>query len=223
VGIFLSTRSCVAPFRVGERRNTRETSFMATDIVLLEEVRGNAPLDGNQETKEHLQVLGGLVPPLRWFVILLHSLKVYQLTFPVPGFVTITSTAVLFAKTVLFMPASSLIIVGVMVPTFGIIGSLAWPHLQRRLGFGNLRMVMILVILASLVPAYGCLGFLPVFQRIGFGGLNSPNEIYGLAVYFGMLLGIFPPFVRALDRSRDRFCVRCLPSLRSGVLRGTDS
>ena len=46
-------------------------------------------------------------------------------------------------------------------------------------------MVMILVILTSLVPAYGCLGFLPFFQRIGFGGLNSPKEIYGLAVYFG--------------------------------------
>jgi len=113
------------------------------------------------------------------------------------GFVTITSTAVLFAKTVLFMPASSLILVGVMVPTFGIVGSLAWPHLQRRLGFGNLRMVMILVILASLVPAYGCLGFLPVFQRIGFGGLNSPNEIYGLAVYFGFVYGAFQAYARA--------------------------
>jgi len=113
------------------------------------------------------------------------------------GFVTITSTAVLFAKTVLFMPASSLILVGVMVPTFGIIGSLVWPHLQRRLGLGNLRIVIILVILASLVPAYGCLGFLSVFQRIGFGGLNSPNEIYGLAVYFGFVYGAFQAYARA--------------------------
>lgn len=46
-------------------------------------------------------------------------------------------------------------------------------------------MILILVVLASLVPAYGCLGFLPVFRRIGFGGLNSPNEVYGLAGYFG--------------------------------------
>jgi UMF1 family MFS transporter len=101
------------------------------------------------------------------------------------GFTTITSTAVLFAKTVLFMPASSLILIGVIVPIFGIIGSLAWPYLQHRLGLGNLRMVMILVILASLAPVYGCLGFLPLFQRIGFGGMNHPNEMYGLAVYFG--------------------------------------
>ena len=50
---------------------------------------------------------------------------------------------------------------------------------------------MILVILASLVPAYGCLGFLPVFQRMEFGGLNSPNEMYGLAVYFGTPPRIF--------------------------------
>jgi len=84
------------------------------------------------------------------------------------------------------MPASSLVLIGVIVPTFGIIGSLAWPHLQRRLGFGNLRMVMILVILASLAPVYGCLGFLQVFQRIGFGGMNDPSEMYGLAVYFGV-------------------------------------
>jgi len=114
------------------------------------------------------------------------------------GFTTITSTAVLFSKTVLFMPASSLIFIGIIVPISGIIGSLAWPYLQRCLGLGNLRVVVVLVVLASLVPAYGCLGFLPVFQRIGFGGLNSPNEIYGLAVYFGFVYGAFQAYARAL-------------------------
>lgn len=113
------------------------------------------------------------------------------------GFTTITSTAVLFAKTVLFMPASSLILIGIIVPVFGIIGSLAWPLLQRRLGLGNLRMVMILVVLASLAPVYGCLGFLPLFQRIGFGGMNSPGEMYGLAVYFGFVYGAFQAYSRA--------------------------
>ena len=82
---------------------------------------------------------------------------------------------------------------------------------------------MILIILASLVPAYGCLGFLPVFQRIGFGGLNSPNEVYGLAVYFGTAPHIFPAFIHALDHDRARVSVRCIPSLRSGVLRRIDS
>ena len=119
-------------------------------------------------------------------------LRERSLIVPIPGFTTITSTAVLFAKTVLFMPASSLILIGVIVPISGISGSLAWPYLQRRLGFGNLRMIMILVVLASLAPAYGCLGFLPVFQRIGFGGMNDPSEMYGLAAYFGTSLRVFP-------------------------------
>ena len=89
------------------------------------------------------------------------------------------------------MPASSLIYIGIIVPTFGILGSLAWPYLQRRLGFGNLRMVTILVVLASLAPVYACLGFLPVLRHTGFGGLNHPNEMYGLAVYFGGSQRIF--------------------------------
>ena len=163
-----------------------------------------------------------------WFLLsdgllFYHIYKVYPLIPPILGFTTITSTAVLFAKTVLFMQASSLILIGIIVPTFGIIGSLAWPHLQHRLGLGNLRMIMILVILVSLVPAYGCLGFLPVFQRIGFGGLNSPREIYGLAVYFGTSPHIFRVLIRVLDHGHDRVCVRCLPGLCPGFLRRTDS
>ena len=146
-------------------------------------------------------------------------LREYSLKCPILGFTTITSTAVLFAKTVLFMPASSLIYIGIIVPTCGIVGSLAWPILQRRLGFENLRMVTILVVLASLAPVYGCLGFLPVLQRIGFGGLNSPNEMYGLAVYFGAPPCIFPASLRVFDHGNGRVCVWCLSSIRSGVLR----
>lgn len=113
------------------------------------------------------------------------------------GFATTISTAVLFAKIVLLMPASSLILIGVIVPTFGIIGSFTWPYLQHRLGLGNIRVIMILVILTSLAPAYTCLGFLPLFQRIGFGGMNSPKEMYGLAVYFGFVYGAFQGYSRA--------------------------
>ncbi|KAF8883023.1 vacuole effluxer Atg22 like-domain-containing protein [Infundibulicybe gibba] len=50
------------------------------------------------------------------------------------GFTTITSTAILFGKTTLNMPPSSLILVGVLTPTSGILGSLVWPVLQRKLG-----------------------------------------------------------------------------------------
>ena len=102
------------------------------------------------------------------------------------GFTTITSTALLFAKTTLHMPASSLILIGALTPSAGIAGSLAWPALQRRMGWSNLKVLVVLVTMASAIPAYGCLGFLSVFQKsnVKFGGLTTPGEMYVLAVYF---------------------------------------
>ncbi|KIJ40295.1 hypothetical protein M422DRAFT_32337 [Sphaerobolus stellatus SS14] len=120
------------------------------------------------------------------------------------GFATITSTAVLFGKTSLHMAPSQLILVGAITPISGIIGSLAWPILQRRLGWTELRMVKILVALVSLIPLYGCLGFLPVFKNgagnggIPFGGLTTPGEMYGLAVFFGLIYGPFQGYSRSL-------------------------
>lgn len=138
------------------------------------------------------------------------------------GFTTITSTAVLFAKTTLHMSASSLIIIGTLTPAAGIIGSLAWPRLQRRLGWSNLRALVGLVALAAVIPSYGCLGFLPFLGKgneggvsttaLRFGGLTSPAEMYVLAVYFGrlgtgsvwggVLMNIYDMQDRCMARSR---------------------
>jgi len=82
------------------------------------------------------------------------------------------------------MSPSALILVGVFTPTSGILGSLAWPFLQRRFAWTNLQVLVLLVIMASMIPAYGCLGFF--FQgRTKFGGLTTQEEMFGLAVYFG--------------------------------------
>ncbi|KXN90741.1 Autophagy-related protein 22 [Leucoagaricus sp. SymC.cos] len=113
------------------------------------------------------------------------------------GFTTITSTAVLFAKTSLHMPASSLILIGVLTPTSGILGSLLWPHIQRKLSLSNLKILIILVLLASLIPLYGCLGFLIQNTSITFGGLTTPGEMFGLAVIFGSVYGAFQGYARA--------------------------
>lgn len=107
---------------------------------------------------------------------------------PYPGFTTITSTALLFAKTTLHMTPSSLILIGVLTPTAGIIGALLWPRLQRRYSWSNRHVLVLLVGLASVIPAYGCLGFLSVFgegKTIRFGGLTTQGEMFVLAVYFG--------------------------------------
>jgi len=115
------------------------------------------------------------------------------------GFTTITSTAVLFAKTSLHMPASSLILIGIITPASGILGSLLWPHIQRRFQLSNLTILTTLVLLASLIPLYGCLGFLTQNPNspIHFGGLTTPGEMFGLAVIFGSVYGAFQGYARA--------------------------
>lgn len=90
------------------------------------------------------------------------------------------------------MQPSALILVGALTPTAGILGSLAWPFLQRKFAWSNLKVLVILVVLASAIPAYGCLGFLNVFQgRARFGGLTTQGEMFGLAIYFGVFYGKF--------------------------------
>lgn len=84
------------------------------------------------------------------------------------------------------MQPSGLILVGVLAPTFGIIGSLVWPVVQRRLKWSNLKVLVVLVVMASLMPAYGCLGFIPALRGEGrFGGLTTSEELFVLAAYFG--------------------------------------
>ncbi|KZV71513.1 MFS general substrate transporter [Peniophora sp. CONT] len=113
------------------------------------------------------------------------------------GFTTITSTAVLFAKTTLKLPSSTLVLVGVLTPSAGIAGALAWPRLQRRLRLSNLKTLLTLVSLAAVVPAYGCLGLSPTVRAHGLG-LVTTWEMLVLAVYFGSVYGAFQSYARAL-------------------------
>jgi UMF1 family MFS transporter len=82
------------------------------------------------------------------------------------------------------MSPSALILIGILTPTSGIMGSLLWPSLQRKFGWSNLKILVLLVIMASMIPAYGCLGFL-LQGRTKFGGLTTQGEMFALAVYFG--------------------------------------
>jgi MFS transporter, UMF1 family len=74
---------------------------------------------------------------------------------------------------------------GIFTPASGLLGSLLWPILQKRFSWSNLRVLITLVLMISVVPAYGCLGFLVKGSTFRFGGLTTPGEMYGLALYFG--------------------------------------
>ena len=94
------------------------------------------------------------------------------------------------------MPPSSLVLVGVLTPSAGILGALIWPVVQRRLGLSSLRVLILLVATASVIPLYGVIGlFAPRGAR---WGLRVPAEMYVLAVYFGALYGAFQSYARAL-------------------------
>jgi MFS-type transporter involved in bile tolerance (Atg22 family) len=137
------------------------------------------------------------------------------------GFSTITSTAVLFGKTTLGMQPSQLILIGAITPCSGILGSLVWPILQRRYGWTNLKVLIILVIMTSMVPLYGCLGFLPLFKHVGFGGLTTHGEMFGLAVYFGICFRSSLVVISHLIVVR--IGIRRVPGLRKSILCGTTS
>ena len=108
------------------------------------------------------------------------------------------------------MPASSLILVGILTNASGILGSLAWPRIQARFSWSNKKVLIILVLMCSLIPAYGCLGLLPILRnglgdealvrsaKLRVGGLTSPREVFGLAVYFGAVYGALQGSARAL-------------------------
>ncbi|KIJ62467.1 hypothetical protein HYDPIDRAFT_64175, partial [Hydnomerulius pinastri MD-312] len=137
---------------------------------------------------------------LRWSQIkrLQHTFRYLAAWFLLSdGFTTITSTAILFGKTTLHMESSSLVLIGAITPTSGIIGSLVFPYLQRRFAWSNLKVLVILVMIVSCIPAYGCLGFLPFVKQMNFGGLTTPGEMFGLAIYFGFAYGAFQSYARA--------------------------
>ncbi|KZO90740.1 MFS general substrate transporter [Calocera viscosa TUFC12733] len=109
------------------------------------------------------------------------------------AFTTISSTAILFGKTALHMPPTSLILVAVLAPSAGVAGALTCNALQHRYGLSNLRVLSLLVLAVTLVPLYGCLGFaLPTL------GLKTSGEMYALAVYYGWIMGAFQGYARAV-------------------------
>ncbi|KAF9538898.1 Autophagy protein 22 [Mortierella hygrophila] len=101
------------------------------------------------------------------------------------GYTSIANVAVLFAKTSLRLSQTLLILLSLVVPICALIGTLAFPRLQKALGYDQKQMVMLLLILLVMVPVYGTLGLiLPFWPK-----LSSAKELFALASYYGFLIG----------------------------------
>ena len=118
------------------------------------------------------------------------------------GYTTITSTAILFAQTTLGIEPSGLAGIGIIATGSGILGAILWPRvLTPRLKFlhnSPHKTILFILVLSLFIPLYGLLGFLPLFQRLGFGGITSKPEIYVVAFLFGFLYGGVQGYCRSL-------------------------
>ncbi len=136
------------------------------------------------------------------------------------GYTTITSTAILFAKTTLGIGPAGLAVIGILSTSSGIIGAILWPRvLTPRLKFlhnslHEKKLIIFILSLSLMIPLYGLLGFLPLFQNLRFGGLVHKNEIFGVALVFGFLYGGVPGCTFISQNSFrggwKRICLHCM-------------
>ncbi|CAI2162787.1 3614_t:CDS:1 [Funneliformis geosporum] len=106
------------------------------------------------------------------------------------GFTTITSVALLFAKTALRIPESGLIILSLIVPVSGLTSTLLLPQLIK-LSIKNT--ILLLLFMLLLIPIYGCLGLI-----LPIGGLRTSGELYIMAVWFGFVFGSLQSYCRTM-------------------------
>ncbi|KAK3847897.1 MAG: autophagy-related protein 22-like protein [Linnemannia gamsii] len=110
------------------------------------------------------------------------------------GYTSIANVAVLFAKTSLHLSQTLLILLSLVVPICALIGTLAFPRLQKALGYDQKQMVMLLLVLLVMVPVYGTLGLILPF----WPHLSSAKELFALASYYGLLIGAVQSFCRSM-------------------------
>ncbi|KJX96019.1 autophagy-related protein 22 [Zymoseptoria brevis] len=111
---------------------------------------------------------------------------------------TISSTAILFAKTTLAMSPSSLALINLTVTLSGILAAFTWPHVSRYFAWTPLRTILICTALFELIPLYGLLGYVPFLRNIGVFGLQQPWEMFPLSVVYGVVMGGLSSYCRSL-------------------------
>jgi UMF1 family MFS transporter len=111
---------------------------------------------------------------------------------------TISGTAVLFARTELHMGTIAIALLSITSIGSGIVGAFAWPRIQRHFSMRPKSVLLCCVAGMEIIPLYGLLGFLPVFQRLGFIGLQKAWEIYPIAVLHGLVMGGISSYARSV-------------------------
>ncbi|PYH86056.1 hypothetical protein BO82DRAFT_326055 [Aspergillus uvarum CBS 121591] len=110
---------------------------------------------------------------------------------------TVSSTAILFARTELHLSTTMIALLSITATVSGMAGAFLWPIVSRRLGLQSHQTIMLCLALFELIPLYGLLAYLPFVQRWGVIGLQQPWEIYPLAVVHGVVGGGLASYCRS--------------------------
>ena len=114
------------------------------------------------------------------------------------GYTIITSTAILFAKTTLYIKPAGLAAIGILSTLFGIIGAFTWPRvIARYFNLSSRQVILVILAMSLAVPLYGLSGFLSFVRDLQLG-LTQPAEVYVLACYFGFLYGGLQGYARSV-------------------------
>ncbi|RAL16572.1 MFS transporter [Aspergillus homomorphus CBS 101889] len=110
---------------------------------------------------------------------------------------TVSSTAILFARTELHLSTTMVALLSITATVSGMAGAFLWPTVSRRLGLQSHQTIMLCLALFELIPLYGLLAYIPFVQRWGVIGLQQPWEIYPLAVVHGVVGGGLASYCRS--------------------------
>ncbi|RMZ79104.1 hypothetical protein DV738_g3473, partial [Chaetothyriales sp. CBS 135597] len=111
---------------------------------------------------------------------------------------TVSSTAILFARTELGLTPVGIACLSITATCSGIAGATLWPFISRRLGWTTNRTIMACACLMEIIPLYSLLSLIPAVQRLGWLGLQQSWEIFPLAVIHGIAMGGFSSYCRSL-------------------------
>ena len=110
---------------------------------------------------------------------------------------TVSSTAILFARTELHMSTTMIGLLSITAISSGMLGAFFWPVVSRKLRLKSNHTIMVCIGLFELIPLYGMLAYIPLFQRLGVIGLQQVWEIYPLAFVHGVVSGGLSSYCRS--------------------------
>ncbi|CAM6085968.1 unnamed protein product [Calypogeia fissa] len=111
------------------------------------------------------------------------------------GYTTVSQIGILFAQQELCMSTPELAAIAVVVNIFVFLGMPIFGYIQRKLKWNNNRMLILSLLMLSVLPVYGIIGY---FTPRGSFGLKHASESFVFSSWYGVCLGALLSYSRTL-------------------------